>query len=357
MRHRTVGLWEYKRGQATEGFTLLSPLGTKETYLIGMEGEVLHCWHHPLIPGNYAYLLETGNLLWAGETPDGPNPAGGKGGLLREYDWDGTVVWEYADDRQHHDFRRLANGNTVYIGWEPMPEDAARRVVGAEPGSEDTDGTIWGDFLHEVTPGGEVVWDWHTHSGMEIEKFPLNPLSTRKEFLHANTVVELADGNFLISFRKNSTIAIVDKASGQLSWHRHDEMWGQQHDCHVLDNGNILLFANGIHVPKGLFSSRVVEFDPETGDEVWSYQGSPPYTFFSPNISGAQRLWTGNTLICEGLSGRIFEVTPDGEIVWEFISPWFGEGLGGRTNAVFRAYRYAPDSPQIRGRLGAPHGQ
>ena len=71
-------------------------------------------------------------------------------------------------------------------------------------------------------------------------------------------------------------------------------------------------------------------------------------------ISGCQRQPNGNTLICEGMWGRLFEVTPDGEIVWEYVSPYVVdyehpafEGM----NAIFRCYRYAADSPQIAGRL------
>ena len=69
--------------------------------------------------------------------------------------------------------------------------------------------------------------------------------------------------------------------------------------------------------------SSVIELDPETKEPVWQYKGSPAYTFFSPHISGAQRLASGNTLICEGQWGRVFEVTPSGEIVWEYVSPFF----------------------------------
>ncbi len=352
MRPRTTGLWHYDKDKATGGYTLMSPLHAQETYLVDMNGEVVHSWSHPLVPGNYAYLLENGNLLWSGETPDGPSPGGGKGGLLREYSWEGEVLWEYADDRQHHDFRRLANGNTVYLGWEPMPGEAALRVQGAEPGTEDEHGVIWGDFLREVTPAGETVWEWHSHSDMQIEEFPLHPMSTRKEFLHANAVTELPTGDFMVSFRKNSCIAIIEKATSQLSWHHQDDSWGQQHDCSLLESGNILLFANGLHVPGGVPFSRVIEFDPRSGQDVWTYRGAPPYTFFSPNISGAQRLWSGNTLICEGLTGRVFEVTPSGDMVWEFVAPWEGPFMGGQSNSVFRAYRYAADSRQIRGRLG-----
>jgi hypothetical protein len=352
MRHRQVGLWEYDRERATRGFTIMAPIRSKNVYLLGMDGDVRHMWQTPLVPGSYGRLLPGGNMLWAGMTPDGPSPGGGKGGLMREYDWDGNVVWEHQDDAQHHDVRRLANGNTIYIGWEPMPAEAAARVPGAEPGTEDEDGIMWGDYLREVTPSGEVAWEWHAFEDMDLEAFPLHPMSTRHEFAHANAVSELANGDLMLSFRKISTIAIVDKATKKLRWHKRDDDWGQQHDCEMLENGNILFFANGIAVPRGVYHSRVIEFDPETGDEVWSYQGAPEYSFFSPNISGAQRLWSGNTLICEGLPGRIFEVTPAGEIVWEFVAPWFGFWRGGFSNAVFRAYRYAADAPELEGRLG-----
>ena len=101
--------------------------------------------------------------------------------------------------------------------------------------------------------------------------------------------------------------------------------------------------------------SKVLEFDPRTKDPVWEYQGTPKYTFASPFISGAQRLKNGNTLICEGQWGRIFEVTPQKEVVWEYISPFFVPNFPDRresgTNCSFRAYRYEFDGPEIQSRV------
>jgi hypothetical protein len=55
-------------------------------------------------------------------------------------------------------------------------------------------------------------------------------------------------------------------------------------------------------------------------------------------VSSAQRLPNGNTLITEGADGRLFEVTTGGDIVWEYVSPYFGTDAPG-TNRVYRAYR------------------
>jgi hypothetical protein len=95
----------------------------------------------------------------------------------------------------------------------------------------------------------------------------------------------------------------------------------------------------------------VIEVDAATDTIVWSYDTKPSWRFFSSFISGAQRLENGNTLICEGMQGRLFEVTTEGNIVWEYVNPFFGEDeRWGNVNIVFRAYRYSPDFSGFRGK-------
>jgi len=353
MRYRDVGVLAYDAARATTGFTLIVPMSGKAAYLIGMRGEILHQWSFPLTPGNYAYLLPGGNLLWAGRTEEGPPLRRGKGGLVREYTWTGEVVWEYRDPAQNHDFRRLANGNTIYLGWEPLPAEASRRIRGGRPGTEH-EGVIYGDYIREVSPKGETVWEWHAYVDMELEGYALCAVCNREEFAHANACFPMPDGGIMLSFRRLNMIVIIDRATRRIRWERRDDTWGHQHDCALLPNGNILFFANGIHRPVNPYS-RVIEMNASTGATEWEYRGSPSWTFFSPNISGAQRFPNGNTLICEGQMGRLFEVTREGEIVWEHICPFFAPYEGdGPANCLFRAYRYAADSPEIAGRLKTP---
>ena len=99
--------------------------------------------------------------------------------------------------------------------------------------------------------------------------------------------------------------------------------------------------------------SRVLEIDPVTRGLVWSYEqpseasdGTP--RFYSLNLSSSQRLENGNTFIVEGNTARMFEVTPAGEIVWEFVAPYrplFSVPFRSGTLSVgiYRGYRVPPN--------------
>jgi hypothetical protein len=350
MRQTETGLTVHDQARATPGFTLFVPISYQTVFLLDMAGKIVHQWALKAPCRNLAYLHTNGNLLVTELSEGGPNLKAGRGGAMREYDWDGNLLWEYIDPAQHHDFQRLPNGNNLYLAWERMSDEAQKRVRGGLAGTEHKDGGIYSDCLKEVTPAGETVWAWHFQD-MEIEKYPMQPLCLRDEFAHANACYPLENGDVMVSFRRLSMIAIVDRKTRRFKWEHSDITWGQQHDCQMLDNGNILFFANGLGGP-GLPYSRVIELDPETKETVWAYEGKPVQTFFSPHISGAQRLRSGNTLICEGGWGRIFEVTPAGDIVWEYINPFtYEDDDSGPLNWVFRAYRYAEDSPQIQRRV------
>jgi len=192
------------------------------------------------------------------------------------------------------------------------------------------------------------------------------------------------------------------------------QIWGA-HDVRWIDEGlpgagNILIFNNGAGRVGSTFSS-VLEINPfdaygnyvreldagysrrpaypsgntapprflffsgqtpltVSNQIVWGYSGLGT-SFFSYYISGAQRLPNGNTLICSGLNGHMFEVTKAGKVVWEYMSPinpgyisefvgmdadgepllgGDGPNRGAGANAVYRCYRYAPDYPGLAGK-------
>jgi hypothetical protein len=112
----------------------------------------------------------------------------------------------------------------------------------------------------------------------------------------------------------------------------------------LLNNGTYLLSDNA-------------PYGPATAS--WTYPETLDLGFFSPNISGVQPQPNGNFVICEGAGGRLFEVTQEGDVVWEYINPEgnFGispQGSDPQQNSVFRAYRYGPDYPGFQGRDMTP---
>ena len=157
----------------------------------------------------------------------------------------------------------------------------------------------------------------------------------------------------MISFKMLNTIMIIDRQTSEIIWEYQNDALGGQHDSHLLENGNILCFANGMF-SRDLTRSSVWEIDYETKEIVWAYKPKVNgLSLFSPHVSGCQRLPTGNTLITEGAKGCIFEVTPDHDLVWEYVNPYptFRPAFG-EINWVFRSRRYASDSEEVTNLLG-----
>lgn len=348
IRRRGTGLRAYDPDRAYGGHTLFAPMsGDGTVYLVDMGGETVHTWKMPHPPGLYGYLLDNGNLFYGGKPVDQLEKLplwmrGFKAGSAMEVDWNGRVLWEIRHPDHHHDARKLRNGNVVLLCMETMPREMIPRIQGGLPGTEH-DGDMYSDYLVEVTTSGEKVWEWHAWQHLDPATDRITPQDRREEWTHGNTVAELADGNFVVSFRNISTVAIVDRASGRVTRKLGPPMLAQQHDPRPLANGNLTIFDNGTHRQDHPWPfSRVIEVDPRTSAIVWEYREQMPFNFFSPYISGAQRLPNGHTLVCEGCFGRIFEVTAAGEVVWEYVSPHFGMSPRfGLNNFVFRAFRYS----------------
>lgn len=331
--------------------------------LMDMEGNELHRWHPPTAPGSWGYLLPNGNLFYmakADQTNDSDMPASNfVGGWLVELDWDSNIVWEHKDPAQHHDARRTESGGAIYLALETIPSELADRVQGGQVrGSVDADFEggkatathMWADHLIEIDAAGNQIWDWHAYEHLDVNEDIITPGEPRHEWSHANTIVPLDGNRVLVSFRNISTVMIIDKASGDIIWKVGWDVFSRQHDPKMLPNGNILIFDNGERRKNDVrVFSRIVEIDPSNNQIVWEYQDKPYFNFFSPRISGASRLANGNTLITDGMFGRMFQVTPDGEVVWEYVNPYFPRATDGlEDNRVFRCTWYMEgEIPQL----------
>ena len=339
--NRPTGLTHYQPTSAYRGYTLFSPNGGDDAYLIDMEGNFVHRWHSD--GGiNYGFLLPNGNLLFRDR---GSNPPGSD--AITELNWEGDLVWEYRNPalRRHN---RLANGNNLFLLQDEISPELTRQVQGGFTTERDPQ-QMQGDLVAEVTPDGTIVNEWRSSDHLNPEEDIICPLEGRAGWGGANDLTAPDDDSFLISFRILDTVAIVDRATGEFTWKWGRGQISHQHHPTRLANGHVLLLDNGAH-RRGLSYSRVIEVDPDTSEIVWEYHGEPLMSFFTHFTGGAERLPNGNTLITEGNTGRLFEVTPANEVVWEYISPFFARGQQGFTNGVFRAHRYGPGHPALLGR-------
>jgi hypothetical protein len=166
----------------------------------------------------------------------------------------------------------------------------------------------------------------------------------------------MPNGDVMTTCRSTDDILIIDKRTGDIRWRWGKGILAHPHNPTLLENGNILVYDNGNHRRlHPLDYSRVVEVNPSTRKIEWEYKAKSLDDFYSSIVSSAQRLPNGNTLICEGHPGRVFEVTREGEMVWEFTNPfYYPHEMFGPSNQIFRAYRYGPDFPGLRGKVLDP---
>jgi len=241
---------------------------------------------------------------------------------ILEVDWDGKILWDW-----------LITDHWDELGLNEEAKNAYYRNPGPEWHEEvNLSGYVKDVYLNNINWLGPNKW-YDTGD----ERF--NP------------------ENIIADIRALNVMFIISKKTGKIVWkvgpyfdsspalRKMGQIIGLHH-AHMIPKGlpgegNILVFDNGSDAgygavnptaPLGVYNarmgrSRVLEFNPTTLEVVWEY-GAPgaykDFAFFSPRCSGAQRFPNGNTLIAEAGTGRVFEVTPEKEIVWEYVRPPLG---------------------------------
>ena len=309
------------------------------------------------------------------------------------YDWNGDYedpsVWKWrASD---HFFRSEEEGNfDLGLGFEDDPA-AMWAINNIRIGGFLRDADI--DYTHANSLSWLGPNPWF-HKGGPFGKHHKGRFFERLKSKWWRKDYRFHPENMIIDFRSMNIIAIIagiDHPHGL--WKKGAIVWrvgpfytpdkpeskiGQiigQHHAHMIPKGlpgwgNILVFDNGGmagfgallpglkdrdgnslgHYPNTLRDySRIVEFNPITLKVVWEYKMAKPTEdydedgeikgnerkFFATHYSGMQRMPNGNTLICEGNTGRVFEVTKKGEVVWEYFHP-AGRGF---ISGIYRATR------------------
>jgi len=361
-----TGLTVYNPEKVYPGYTMLSSLRANPL-LIDMDGMTVRFWNLKIPGPTPAKLLPNGHLLFL------------EFHAFVEYDHSGKLVRSIKMPEgvnSHHDFHVFENGNILVACFRTInrPEIAPR--------------SLQDDCLLEFSPDGKLIWEWQAAD--HFEEFGLTAEMKERirnynggregysyDWAHLNAVDPLPpnpinsdprfkQGNLIMSFRHLNETIIIDRETGKIVWHLGPDYSDYpdlgsiitQHDSKMIapdcpGAGNILIFDNGgdaFFTDYHRDHSRIVEVDPVTYKPVWIYEvARDARQFYSNHISGAQRLPNGNTLICSGHLSRIFEVTPDKEIVWEYILPFhYDEKDPGNRPWVYRAIRYPENYFNVR---------
>lgn len=313
---------------SSNGLTLIAPLASTTTYLIDDYRNPLHQWSSQFRPGNSVYLLDNGSLLRTGtDTENSTFNAGGKGGYIEEFDWQGHLLWQfkYSDSNQilHHDIEPLPNGNILALVWAIHNDTWTEKIIEIEKQGTNSANILW----------QWDIWDHLTELGLDLGTARI------EDWIHLNSIdYNNALNQIMINSRSHNKVWIIDRASGDLvtessvgTTGQHDAQWVDPND----KNSTITLFDNGQSF------SRVLEVDGNLETIIWEYGNTEDESFIADHISGATRLDNGNTLICDGVSGTIFEVNGHNNKIWEYISLFTTQTPSGSQNSLFRAEKYS----------------
>ncbi len=408
---QTVGLLQSHEA-SSGGYTMFAKNGT--TFLIDAGGQIVHTWANGSSTMHPGYLLENGDLLVVSRG-------------VKRLTWDGILVWQYVNTEAHHDCAVLPNGNVLLLinGSKTNAEciaagrDPAQLTGNLQPmviyevnstGEAVWEWHVWDHLVQDFDPGMENFGVVADHPELVDINFTRSPGT---DWLHGNAIDYNADlDQIMVSPRFNSEIWIIDHSTSTIEAGRHSGgnsdnggdilyRWGNpiaygagvatdqklfgSHDAQWIKTGlpgagNIIVFNNGgIAFGRDGNYSTIDEFTPPTkgfnyhlepgqafgpSAPVWTYQATPRTHFYSSFISGVQRLANGNTFIDEGENGRLFEVTPSSQIVWEYQNAATKTGFVTQGDpvpaapdlALFRAYRYAWGHHALLGRTLIPNG-
>jgi hypothetical protein len=330
----------------------------------------LECQHHDI------EYLPNGNILvvaWDSKTQAEADQAGRT--------TSGTTLWSEKIIEIQPDL--INGGGTIVWEWK-----AWDHLVQDSDNTKDNFGTVSSspELLNvNFTSGNPSAEDWlHVNSidyNTEFDQIILSSHSFSEVWIidHSTSTADAAShsggnnnkGGDLLYRWGNPQTYNQGTVADQLLFKQHDPNWISDS---LTDGGMIMVFNNQVGSPSshsevniinppvdmnGNYSYAGLAYSPSSFQ--WSYQSSTPTNFYASNISGAQRLPNGNTLICNGPSGTFFEVDYSGNTVWEYINPVSQSGIAtqGSTvnqNNVFRSYRYPINYSGFSGHPLTPQG-
>jgi len=268
----------------------------------------------------------------------------------------GDIRWRLPEGN-HHSVSRAEDGSFWISGLAENPGAKSKMYPNGYPGF---DTPVWIDQLHHVSADGQllerinvldilyandleryIVKAWQPQAGDEAPR--------EKDITHLNDVEPLSAsmaeeyplfeaGDLVVSLRGVSLVFVFDPDSGNVKWHTSDPLI-MQHDPDFIGDGWIGIFDNRRDFTERgtmLGGSRIVAVQPHTGAVETRFP-----TFVSDRLyTKSQGMWqllpNGNMLLAEAKAGRILEVAPDGQSVWEWIIEPYSDSKVSRISEMTR---------------------
>jgi len=358
------GMTIHDSERAHSGYTLYTSGDGAYASLVDMRGREVHRWELPFSsvwktaphggeprPDKFIYwrkavMYPNGDLL-VNYVAEGDTPWGYG---LAKLGADSSVIWSYKE-ATHHDIDLASDGRVIALTHAfsnkkfPAFQALANSwledslvVLNGKTGEELHNISLFEAYYHSpfrpmhLAIPGFALWDpLHANSVQHIDK------ALARNFAPARG----QHNKVLVSFRQPGTLALIDLNNGKMTWGLKGP-WLGQHTARALSNGRFTVFDNYGNFDDGN-TSRILEVDPENGAIVWSYSGNPAQPFESKLRGAITTLPNGNRLVTESDGGRLFEVTPDKQIVWEFINPVRGGDQNQFIPVVSSGQRFSRD--------------
>lgn len=359
-RHTGAGVTLNRRSEVEPGVTLISGFfaDTNELRLVRNDGTVVHRWpvsfkevfpdeRHVRPPSRFPHTDWNVDLHGAHAFPDGSVVLNFEYGGLVKLDRCGDVIWTVA--RMTHHSIDLSENGTFWVPGRRWVERVSKHPPFEAPYYEDTliEVSQDGEVLREISVVG-LFYKNGLHSMLLANGlFEVSSVfGWNRELLHLNDIEELTSelaprfpqfsvGDLLLSLRSFNLVMVVDPDTETIKWHQTGP-WIRQHDPDFDDSGRILVFNNNNDANGGaLFGgSNILGIDPSTRDVTVEYEAPPGSLWFTKFRGQQQILPNGNALITEYDAGRVFEVTTEGELVWEFINRYDDDEVAHVSDAI-----------------------
>ncbi|MCB9983844.1 MAG: hypothetical protein H6861_09280 [Rhodospirillales bacterium] len=347
-RNDLKGLVVNNQTKSYAGYTFYIGIDKLQALLRDENGNIVHTWgKNPkeiwTDPNHIAqkskdYHFSSSRAFLSPETGDAYLTFGSRlrpvfGLGLVKFDKNNQVVWKY-DGGVHHDVAFSPDKKRIYVLGKTPVYSKMENLEHMEPPYLDEEIIVLNDKGEELKKISLLKLFTNSQLKIILDKLstmPADPTFFAGDILHTNTIEVIPDeavgkapmlkkGHLMLSFRNLDLLIVMDPETEQVTWASYGP-WKGQHDPEIQNDGTVMMFDNQGNLKPDQGASRVLQIDLNDLSIVWEYGGTKESPLFSDYNSSIQILPNDNVLVTESHAGRIFEVTRDKEIVWEFWNP------------------------------------